>query len=973
MVVMSCMLHFEPATSQIKTIGNPFIINYERETYQASTQNWAIAQSSKGIMYFGNNMGILEFNGAHWKITEITNNSIVRSLLSASDGHIYVGAFNEFGYLESDSTGNLYYQSLVDFLPPEAKEFSDIWRIFEFNGQIMFQAYEGIFLYNREIQSIEIINPFGRFGFAFTDGKDVFINDSEIGLLQLTGSHLRQVQGGGVCRDMEIWSLLPYRDGQMLLGTQDNGFFVFSNGSFDEWETEANEFIINNKLYTARSYRNQYLLLGSISDGLIVTDLDGRIIQHLNRDNGLQNNTILSMAIDAQQNVWLGLDNGIDYIQFNSALSQIGLTEDLGQGYASVVHKDTLYLGTNQGLFKQMIPFSEMLQRGLGKFELVPGTSGQVWSLFANDQELLVCHHKGTFSILDGRIRQISFEPGSWMILRLRNHEDMVLQGSYNCLSVLRLGTGQERTTFLHKLEGFHESCRFMIEEEEGTIWMSHGYKGIFKINLSSDYRQVSSFTVYDSQSGLPSDYDNEIVKLRGQIRFYSEDSGFYQYNPVTDSMEPNIVWDEIFGKGFSKIIPEGNDAFWYVKSDEAGLATRINDTLWEFNESQLSPLKNHFVDAFENFHTIDPSNVLIGIQEGFIHYDPTYVVPGKYYNFTTLIEQVEIVFGRYNNQSHRYFYPLNMTQARPRAGDVPFLNNMVTMTYVSSFYQGLGDMEYQVKMEGLNETWSGWSSSNQKTYSNLREGTYTFFVRGKNSHGQISNDVSFQFRILPPWYRSWYAYLIYASVVFLVVLVVNFFYRRTVRIEKRRMLIEKQRELIRKDREMARESELAENEIMKLKTEKLQSDIRHKSKELANSTMSIIQKNKMLTEIKNELDHLAVTDHSQLQYDLKRLIKKINRNIDDKNEWQVFETNFDKVHENFLKSIHAAYPELTPKDLRLCAYLRMNLQTKEIAPLLNISIRGVEISRYRLRKKLNLPHDANLTEFLMDLDTPAS
>jgi DNA-binding CsgD family transcriptional regulator len=314
------------------------------------------------------------------------------------------------------------------------------------------------------------------------------------------------------------------------------------------------------------------------------------------------------------------------------------------------------------------------------------------------------------------------------------------------------------------------------------------------------------------------------------------------------------------------------------------------------------------------------------------------------------------------------------MLSDTPVTGTVKHFNNSVSVTYSSTFYQGLDDIQYQVKLSGRNGQWSDWERSGRKTFSNLKEGDYTFFVRGKNSYGKVSEVAAISFKILPPWYRTWYAYLSYGMVLIILVLVVNLYYRRMVRIEKRKAILDKQRELIHKDQQMAREAEIADQEIMKLRNEKLRSDIRHKSIELANSAMNIIQKNKILTELKTELRRIIGSDQDHLSsHQLNRLIKKIDRNIEDKKDWKVFESNFDKVHENFLQSLSKRYPDLTPKDLRLSAYLRMNLQTKEIAPLMNISVRGVEISRYRLRKKLDLPHDSNLTEFMMGFDVTES
>jgi len=154
------------------------------------------------------------------------------------------------------------------------------------------------------------------------------------------------------------------------------------------------------------------------------------------------------------------------------------------------------------------------------------------------------------------------------------------------------------------------------------------------------------------------------------------------------------------------------------------------------------------------------------------------------------------------------------------------------------------------------------------------------------------------------------------------------------------------------------------------LRNEKLQDEISYKSQELANSTMLIIKKNEFLLDLKRVLK----TQKNQLESRFPDkyyfdLVKKIDDNIASRDDWKTFETNFERAHEEFIKKLKAGYPKLTPGDLRLCAYLRMNLSSKEIAPLLGISVRGLENHRYRLRKKMGLDIDVNLSEFMMDIN----
>ncbi len=123
---------------------------------------------------------------------------------------------------------------------------------------------------------------------------------------------------------------------------------------------------------------------------------------------------------------------------------------------------------------------------------------------------------------------------------------------------------------------------------------------------------------------------------------------------------------------------------------------------------------------------------------------------------------------------------------------------------------------------------------------------------------------------------------------------------------------------------------------------------------------MNIIKKNEFLTQLKNKLAE------ANKKEDIQEVISIINKNIAEKDNWKLFKEAFDNADKDFLQSVKKEHPNLTSNDLKLCAYLRLNLSSKEIAPLLNISVRSVEIKRYRLRKKMNLEHDQGLVEYIL-------
>jgi hypothetical protein len=266
----------------------------------------------------------------------------------------------------------------------------------------------------------------------------------------------------------------------------------------------------------------------------------------------------------------------------------------------------------------------------------------------------------------------------------------------------------------------------------------------------------------------------------------------------------------------------------------------------------------------------------------------------------------------------------------------------------------------YQYKLKGIDFNWSDWLTISNVEYTRLPRGTYTFMVRTLNAKGITTSPTELSFRIKPPWYLSLFAYVMYVSLIIISLVFLRFYIRRRIR-KQRENLLKKEQEKVQREREQS------EQEIIKLTNEKLQAEISHKSSQLANSTVSIIKKNELLIEIKEELENLKNQPGYRIPikyYD--KINSLIDQNITSEHDWQMFEQQFDQAHENFFKRLKTNYPDLTPSDLRLCAYLRMNLSSKEIAPLINITLRGVEERRYRLRKRLNLPPDQNLTDFIL-------
>ncbi len=948
---------------QIKDIGIPSIVNHTRSTYNASTQNWSITQSSKGFMYFGNNDGVLEFDGTNWTIFPVPNNSVIRSALAIGDT-IYIGAFEELGYLAPNQEGRLSYHSLNHLIPRDYLGFDEIWGIYKYQGSIIFQSFNYIFVFSEN--EIEVFEPEGTFSFMHFVNDRFYIVDNDIGLLLFQNDSLQLISNHPVFFRNEIRCILPLENENLLIGTSNEGLFIFNGKTLTPWNSEINEYLKLNNLFSGIELSDGNFAFGSIRNGLFISNRQGIVLQHLNRYKGLQNNTILSLFEDARNNLWLGLDNGIDYIEISSPLTSLNYNYNIESAYSSIVHNDILYIGTNQGLYAA--EFSKV--RGSGspeeKFRLIKGTEGQVWNLQLIDNTLFCGHNSGCFQIEGFTARQISDIRGFWSFLKPPQLDNIILAGTYTGL--VRLTNIDGQWVFLDEVTGFKESSRNMFLDRKNNLWISHGYRGLFQLKLSESFDEVTHAQLFTARAGLPLDLPYNIQIINNDMVVTTQ-TGLYQFDHENQIFIKPEDLNRIFeAKEFiDKIHQDDNGNLWYFTNQYIGVMRLLEDGAYRDITAPFSRINENLLPAFENIYVHDARNVFIGSQKGLTHYDPTII---KDYS---LVEEVFINEAAFYGTNEPFWFFLRAeksNEATKKLESIPYSNNSVTFRFTIPVFEDSDKILFSYRLKGFDDNWSAWDGINFKEYTNLREGNYTFEVKAINAFGTESRIKSVSFSITPPFLRSRAAFILYTLIILLII-AGNFYFVR------RRLLRIRQREKFRHEKRMAQREQifkektaLSEKEIIQLRNESLLSEMQHKNKELANTTLHLIHKNRTLTALKNDLNKLLKNSPSEKPdaQVVNNLIKKINKDLRNEKNWEVFNNYFDEVHQDFIKRVKEKHANLTPKELRLCAYLRMNISTKEIAPLMNISIRGVEISRYRLRTKMNLDRNTNLTEYIMSL-----
>lgn len=955
-VLSGCLVKARGA--DIKSIGVPYVQNYTKAQYQSGNQNWSVTRDEQGIMYFGNAEGLLAFDGKYWQLYRMPNGLIVRSVAADGKGKIYAGGFGEFGYWQRDKRGFLKYNSLIPLARKTYLPNEEIWKIYVDGDRVIFQSFGAIFIYaGGKVTVIRAPKPYL---FLFKVGSKYFVEQVGAGLFELKGNKLEYINGSREPCSSGVLSVLPFQHNKYLIGTGSNGLLIYDGKQISPWNNQANDFLKTYQLNNGAVIPGKYFAYGTILNGIVILDTTGKVVQHINKSSGMQNNTVLSLFTDPEQNLWAGLDNGIDRIEVNSPLYfYFDKTGRFGTVYSSIIFNNKIYLGTNQGLF-----YSEWLPGGNNQllqsfdFKLIPGSQGQVWDLSLIDGRLLCGHNDGTFQVNGNSIAKISSVNGGWTIKKLKNN--LLIQGTYTGLVIYRKdATGN--WVFDHKVELFGEPSRYVEEDSNGQIWVGHAYKGIYKITLSDDLSHVVNQKYYDKRSGLPDSYNVNVFNLDNRIVF-SSDSGFCVYDDISDRFEKYTQLNKMLGTFASsnKIIKAIGKKYWFINHGRVALADLSTPGKLTIDSNRFSSLNGQMVQHYENINLINNSIYLISIDDGFVILDDNETMAAPQITLPpVLIRKVEDIADKVSVISEN---------TENTSGDdvkIPYSQNDIRISYSLPYYRQ-AKIKFQYYLDGYSRGWSDWTAQSQKEFTNLTQGTYKFSVRAKINDENVSPVTIFSFTVLPPWYSSTTARVIY----FLLLLIAIYAFRYYYRLNLQKHQAEIQEKLQREQHEILKQEAIAnEREIVKIKNEQLQADLAGKSRELANSAMNLVYKNELLQKISEELAHLKDGSGKHLADDqLRRIQNVINEGMNDERDWNVFERSFNEAHENFFKKLKAGHPDLVPNDLKLCAYLRMNMSSKEMASLLNISLRGVEIRRYRLRKKLNLEHDKNLTEFLMEL-----
>jgi DNA-binding CsgD family transcriptional regulator len=908
----------------------PPVVSFEPELYNGGSQNWALDQDEDGFIYVANNEGLLEFNGHQWSMYPSPNETIFRSV-RAHEGRIYTGFYMDFGYWERTDQGKLEYHSLCSGIRDKLLPDEHFWNIILHEGYLVFQSLNQLFFYKLDGEGIRVVSPEEGISKVFLTNDGLYFTDQQQQLFRLEAGETRPLlsQSSTDLLIADLWE----KDDQVFVQTATEGCFKLEDGLLKP--TGMHSFLNGKRVYSATNLRRGGRAFGTVSNGVYIVDDSGKLEYYMDQADGLSNNTVLSLFEDSQNNLWAGTDNGLSCINLSSPIRKFtDNSGQLGTVHASEVYEGKLFLASNQGLFVKTLS-------GGDHPKLIPGTRGQVWSLFKYQGSLFCGHDRGTF-LIDGlkAVPLFSDNGGTWQIEPVPGNPNLLLQGNYSGLSVLEFKAG--RWAFRNRIEGFEYSARFLAVHSEEEVYISHEYRGVYGLKLDTDYRKVTDMTLYDTpqkgkNAGLTRFQDSVVYFSRGGVFTLADfETGFRKSKALSETIASS---EYISGKMTAE-----ESRLWFFTDESISFfyPGAVSDEL----QRQTIPIPARLIDAksgYENIAQIGKDTLLIGTADGYL---------------SLALSAVPL---------HQHQLHLTSAKALPAAGSpivlsleedgqVPHEGHSLQLELTVASYEKYFVPRFQYRLRGLTEEWSDWTTKPTLTFPGLGYGEYTLEARSLLGQRGSENSIVYSFEVLRPWYASNLAFALYLLMAGLLIYLLHRAYTRYYRRKQITLQLES-------DRRLASQERQAELEMIRINNQRLQEDVNSKNREVANSTMSLVRKNELLQQIKENL--LSNQDPGQ---SISEVIETIDRNLDEGETWNLFKEAFENADQDFFKKVKDLHPELSPNDLKLCAYLRLNLSSKEIAPMLNISPRSVEVKRYRLRKKLTLDSKAGLVDYIMSL-----
>ncbi len=746
-------------------VGLPYVAaHYSPVVYGYHPQNWDVVQDSRGIVYVANNSGVLTFDGTRWRRIRLsTGTPFVRSLAVSAGDTVYVGARGDFGYLAPDSVGRMRFVSLRGEVAPEDRNFADVWGTHVTPEGAYFQARHRLFRWDGD--TLRVWRSEAGFHTSFEVRETIYVRDMERGLVEVVGDSLHLVPGGARFADAAVFVMVPYGKGRILVGTQE-AFFLYDGTAMEPYTLPAEAFLEGTRLYHGCALPSGYVALATLGRGVIIIDRGGEVVRVLDRTAELPDGVVNYVYAGRQGGLWMALNNeGVARAQVPAPLSYYGSEVGLkGIIYYIQRQEGTLYVGTGAGLYRLIRrPLSALARRGRERsvFEPVLGVPPTVRSLLSTETGLLAATDLGIYRVQDGAATQLVKEK-VFALLASDYFDGTTFVGTKRGLAVLVQEGSDWR---LHDVPGIDLDVWSMYEEEDGTLWLASVQGAVLRVRFTNGLNGAPQVTRYGPADGLPSGWIY-VSGLFDEVVVGAE-QGIYHPVPAEGGLhfvrDPELSASSGARQGALLTFAQNGNSAWLAYEQWIDRVVRQGDGSFK----RMRPPALNFPKAdIVRLYAEDSGIVWIGNGDELVRYDRS--LPATYnVRFPMLIRRISTV-GRHEDV---VFGGTRLPGEAQVDRALDYGMNDLRFTFAMPEYSTVTRNRYQYKLEGVDDGWSDWQRTTSVTYTNLFEGDYRFMVRGRNERGRVSEVAVFSFRILPPWYRTWWAYSLYVAAVVLGVL----------------------------------------------------------------------------------------------------------------------------------------------------------------------------------------------------------
>jgi signal transduction histidine kinase/DNA-binding response OmpR family regulator len=739
--------------------GGLLIRHYPPEVYNGGGQNWAILQDGRGVIYVGATNGLLEYDGVSWRRILTPSRSTIRSLAADASGRIYAGAVGDLGYLEADDAGETRFVSLVEKLPEDTRVFEDVWRTFVASDGVYFQTQVGIFRWANG--AMKVWKPSGRiFHRAQFVNDTIYIGQAGGVLMALGGDTLVPVPGAERLGDEPYPIVLPYDDTRMLMGTRGGGLFLYDGAVLRPFPTEADALIKANNLYRGFILPNGSIALTTTAGGMVIIDRDGRLLEQVDQQDGLLSPSVYYVMPDREGGLWLALAVGLARVEAQSPFSLFGPEDGLGAAAFSLIrHNGTLYIAHGQG-----VQYLKPVAGRPPELVRVTGVANQCWAFLKfvdpdgrSQPQLLLTASDGLYAIEGGTakpiVESLNRAFGTFVLQQSTIDPRRVWVGLSDGLASVLWSDG--RWVNEGRVPDVTDQVRSLFQTADGTLWVGTQSSGLLRVRAADIARGSGPrppqpvLERYGAAQGLAAGGASVIpiagkpyVSVLGKTTAFDETSGRFVDDTTFDVVERDA------DSGFINFI-EGPDGRIFVNSGrESAVMIRQPDGTFITDRQLFSRFST---DRNGAFYPEDDGLLWFGTAGRLARFD-TVRFERSSPDFAAILRRATV------NQSD-LLAPHNAGGAQPRLGAD---SRTIRFEFAAPTFLNERTTQYQSRLEGVDADWSAWSNESRRDYTNLSFGEYRFRVRARNELSNISDEAVFAFTILPPWYRTWAAYVVY-------------------------------------------------------------------------------------------------------------------------------------------------------------------------------------------------------------------